>query len=200
MTLQGRVWAAQALQQAGLSGTAGPLERASSITNEVWYAGPWVVRVNVRPRRGTLKHEAEIAHLLPESVGYPEVVSYGAHDTAEWLVHRRGGGAGFCPGWPAVGGAGPGGGPPAPGPPPAGRRRCSQPGLAVVAGAGTAVGHAPAGRPAAGHPRGAVGPTAALPPRRQPRVPPPAAGVTGHRAAAAGRRPPTGRPRGHPRG
>jgi aminoglycoside phosphotransferase (APT) family kinase protein len=102
MTLQGRVWAAQALQQAGLSASAGPLERASSITNEVWYAGPWVVRVNVRPRRGTLKHEAEIAHLLPESVGYPDVVAYGSHESAEWLVHRRVEGSVLSRVWPSL--------------------------------------------------------------------------------------------------
>ena len=63
-----------------------PLERASSITNEVWYAGEWVVRVNTRERRGNLKHEAEIADLLPEEIGYPPVVSYGSDESADWLV------------------------------------------------------------------------------------------------------------------
>ena len=78
MTLQGRVRAAQALQRSGLDvQSAGPLERASSITNEVWYAGPWVVRVNARPRRGNLRHEADVARLLPPDVGYPEVIDYG---------------------------------------------------------------------------------------------------------------------------
>ena len=81
--------AAQALQRAGLPSAGVPLERASSITNEVWYAGAYVVRVNTRPQRGTLRHEAEIALLLPPEVGYPEVVSYGSAPTAEWLVHRR---------------------------------------------------------------------------------------------------------------
>src|SRR5437660_5341231 len=88
MTLQGRVRAAQALQQAGVVPTA-PLERASSITNEVWYAGDWVVRVNTRERRGNLRHEAEVARLLPPEVGYPPVVDYGSNEGAEWLVHRR---------------------------------------------------------------------------------------------------------------
>src|SRR3954454_13779994 len=90
MSLQGRVRAAQALQRSGLDvQAAGPLERASSITNEVWYAGPYVVRVNARPRRGNLRHEAEIARLPPAEVGYPEVVSYGEDEAAEWLIHRR---------------------------------------------------------------------------------------------------------------
>ena len=81
--------AAQALQRAGLPASTVPLERASSVTNEVWYAGPWVVRVNTRPQRGTLRHEAEIALLLPAEVGYPEILSYGSNASAEWLVHRR---------------------------------------------------------------------------------------------------------------
>src|SRR5947208_2109474 len=90
MTLQGRMWAAQALQAAGLTKDGPiPLERASSITNEVWYAGPWVVRVNARNRRGNLKHEAEVARRLPPEVGYPEVIDYGENQSAEWLVHRR---------------------------------------------------------------------------------------------------------------
>ena len=84
MTLQGRVRASQALQQAGLDvQRAGPLERASSITNEVWYAGPWVVRVNARPRRGNLLHESHVATLLPPEVGYPEVVAFGEDASAE---------------------------------------------------------------------------------------------------------------------
>jgi aminoglycoside phosphotransferase (APT) family kinase protein len=103
MTLQGRVRAAQALQKAGLDvQSAGPLERASSITNEVWYAGPWVVRVNARPRRGNLRHEAEIARLLPAEVGYPEVVAYGEDAGAEWLIHRRIEGDVLSLAWPSL--------------------------------------------------------------------------------------------------
>ena len=95
--------AAQALQKAGLNVQAtGPLERASSITNEVWYAGPWVVRVNARPRRGNLRHEAEIARLLPPSVGYPPVVAYGEDATAEWLIHERIPGVVLSRAWPEL--------------------------------------------------------------------------------------------------
>src|SRR5688572_15338526 len=104
MTIQGRVRAAQALQKAGLDvQAAGPLERASSITNEVWYAGPWVVRVNARPRRGNLRHEAEIAAVLPPEVGYPEVVAHGEDDEAEWLIHRRIAGVVLSLAWPGLG-------------------------------------------------------------------------------------------------
>src|SRR3954452_20140201 len=103
MSLQGRVRAAQALQRSGLDvQAAGPLERASSITNEVWYAGPWVVRVNARPRRGNLRHEAEVARFLPDEVGYPEVVTYGEDDQAEWLIHRRMPGVVLSMAWPAL--------------------------------------------------------------------------------------------------
>src|SRR4051812_1847813 len=103
MTLQGRVRAAQALQRSGLDvQAAGPLERASSITNEVWYAGPWVVRVNARPRRGNLRHEAEVARLLPPEVGYPEVVAHGEDEGAEWLIHRRIPGVVLSMAWPAL--------------------------------------------------------------------------------------------------
>ena len=103
MTLQGRVRAAQALQRAGLDvQRAGPLERASSITNEVWYAGPWVVRVNARPRRGNLLHESQVAELLPPEVGYPEVIAFGEDATAEWLVHRRVPGVVLSVAWPSL--------------------------------------------------------------------------------------------------
>src|SRR3954463_9768287 len=103
MTLQGRVRAAQALQRSGLDvQAAGPLERASSITNEVWYAGPWVVRVNARPRRGNLRHEAGVARLLPPEVGYPEVVAHGEDDSAEWLIHRRIPGVVLSMAWPGL--------------------------------------------------------------------------------------------------
>src|SRR4051794_1963328 len=102
MSLQGRMLAAQALQAAGLASGGIPLERASSITNEVWYAGDWVVRVNTRERRGNLRHEAEIASLLPEEVGYPEVVDYGSNDMAEWLIHRRVPGAVLSRVWPGL--------------------------------------------------------------------------------------------------
>src|SRR3954464_15460451 len=103
MTLQGRVRAAQAVQRAGLDvQRAGPLERASSITNEVWYAGPWVVRINSRPRRGNLRHEAQIAELLPAEVGYPEVLHFGEDDSAEWLIHRRIPGDVLSLAWPSL--------------------------------------------------------------------------------------------------
>src|SRR5438270_13963345 len=103
MTLQGRVRAAQALRRSGLDvQSAGPLERASSITNEVWYAGQWVVRVNARPRRGNLRHEADVARLLPPDVGYPEVIDYGEDADAEWLIHRRIPGVVLSRAWPAL--------------------------------------------------------------------------------------------------
>src|SRR5438874_4544646 len=102
MSLQGRMLAAQALQAAGLAAPGTPRERASSITNEVWYAGEWVVRVNTRERRGNLRHEAAIARLLPTEVGYPPVVDFGSNEGAEWLVHRRVPGEVLSRVWPGL--------------------------------------------------------------------------------------------------
>ena len=97
--------ARRALAEAGLDYHM-PLRRADSVTNEVWVADDYVVRVNRHPNQ-RLRREALLGPLLPEDVGYPEVIGYGGVLGADWLVLRR------CPGlvlsrcWPtmSVGGA-----------------------------------------------------------------------------------------------
>ncbi len=65
-----------------------PLRRADSVTNEVWLADEYVIRVNRRldPR---LRREAALAPHLPAEVGYPEIVAYGGKPGADWLIVRR---------------------------------------------------------------------------------------------------------------
>ena len=92
--------ARRALAEAGLDYHM-PLRRADSVTNEVWVADDYVVRVNRRPNQ-RLRREALLGPLLPEDVGYPEVIGYGGALGADWLVLRR------CPGvvlsrcWPTM--------------------------------------------------------------------------------------------------
>ena len=65
-----------------------PMRRADSVTNEVWLADEYVIRVNRRldPR---LRREAALAPHLPPEVGYPEIVAYGGKPGADWLIVRR---------------------------------------------------------------------------------------------------------------
>lgn len=79
--------ARRALSEAGLDlGT--PLTRASSVTNEVWFAGDLVVRVNRQPNQ-RLRREATLGPMLPPAVRYPEVVAYGGQLGADWLILKR---------------------------------------------------------------------------------------------------------------
>lgn len=65
-----------------------PLRRASSVTNEVWIADEYVVRVNRRldPR---LRREAHLAPHLPAEVCYPEIIAYGGKPGSDWLILKR---------------------------------------------------------------------------------------------------------------
>lgn len=87
-----------ALRSAGLDPTV-PLERASSVTNEVWLTPTHVVRVNRRPDN-RLAREAALAETLPAAVGYPTIVSVGAHHGGDWLVVRRVRGTPLAHRWP----------------------------------------------------------------------------------------------------
>ena len=55
--------ARRALEEAGLPVDL-PLERASSVTNEVWLSDRYVVRVNRQPNQ-RLRREAALGPLLP---------------------------------------------------------------------------------------------------------------------------------------
>ena len=96
-----RLRAHQVLQDAGLEG-AGPLERAPSAVNEVWYCGPYVMRISATPGTRRLEYETEVAALLPPEVGYPDIVKYGQADFGEWLITRRVPGQVLSRAWPTM--------------------------------------------------------------------------------------------------
>ena len=79
--------ARRALEEAGLPLDL-PLERASSVTNEVWLSDRYVVRVN-RQANQRLRREASIGPLLPAEVGYPAIEAYGGQLGADWLIVHR---------------------------------------------------------------------------------------------------------------
>lgn len=76
-----------ALREAGLDPTV-KLERASSVTNEVWLTTQHAVRVNRRPTN-RLYREALVAAALPPEVGYPPIVAHGGSRGEDWLVLER---------------------------------------------------------------------------------------------------------------
>lgn len=90
--------ARHALVHAGLDATV-DLERASSVTNEVWITETHVVRVNRHPNQ-RLRREAVLGPSLPAEIGYPMVVSYGGHMGADFLVVLRVPGAPLAHCWP----------------------------------------------------------------------------------------------------
>jgi aminoglycoside phosphotransferase (APT) family kinase protein len=92
--------AMQALDAAGLPRPA-RLESASSVTNEVWLAGDYVVRINRRVD-GRLRREAALAKYLPPELGYPGVAGYGGRQGADWLIVRRVPGTVLARCWPSM--------------------------------------------------------------------------------------------------
>jgi hygromycin-B 7''-O-kinase len=92
--------ARRALMTAGLPSGI-PLVRASSVTNEVWMADEFVVRVNRRPDQ-RLQREAFLGPRLPASVNYPEVVAYGGELGSDWLIVRRRPGVVLARQWPTM--------------------------------------------------------------------------------------------------
>ena len=65
------------------------LERVPHTLNEVWYAGPYVLRISASPVSRRLEHEANVAAVLPIEVLYPHVVGHGRGPVGEWLLLRR---------------------------------------------------------------------------------------------------------------
>lgn len=96
-----RLRAHHVLHDAGL-GHLGALERVDSAVNEVWYAGPYVVRISATPGTRRLEYEASVAAVLPPEAGYPEIVTYGRADFAEWLIVRRLEGEVLSRAWPRL--------------------------------------------------------------------------------------------------
>jgi hygromycin-B 7''-O-kinase len=85
--------ARKALTEAGLDPHA-PMERASSVTNEVWLTDTYAIRVNRRPNR-RLRREAELGPQLPADVRYP-------HVGADWLIVERVKGQMLAATWPLM--------------------------------------------------------------------------------------------------
>src|SRR6478609_9048032 len=92
--------ARQALEEAGLPLDLA-LERASSVTNEVWLSDRYAVRVNRRPDQ-RLRREAAIGPLLPPEVGYPPVEAYGGQLGKDWLIVHRVPGLPLSRCWPTM--------------------------------------------------------------------------------------------------
>ena len=92
--------ARRALAEAGLDYSM-PLERASSVTNEVWISDEYVIRVNRRPNQ-RLRREAFLGPLLPPEVHYPDIVAYGGELGADWLIVRRRPGQVLSRQWPSM--------------------------------------------------------------------------------------------------
>lgn len=77
------------------------LERASSVTNEVWLGDEYVVRVNRRPNQ-RLRREAFLGPYLPAEVNYPRIVAYGGELGADWLIVARVPGEVLSRCWPTM--------------------------------------------------------------------------------------------------
>lgn len=78
----------QVLRDAGL-GRVGELTRAPSRVNEVWMAGPYVVRVCGEPETERLTNEVTVARALGDAFPYPPIVAHGRLRYAEWMVTER---------------------------------------------------------------------------------------------------------------
>ncbi|WP_208029627.1 phosphotransferase family protein [Rhabdothermincola sediminis] len=89
-----------ALSEAGLAIDV-PLQRASSVTNEVWLADQYVIRVNRRANR-RLRREATLGALLPPEVQYPQIIAYGGQLGADWLITERLPGEMLAKAWPTM--------------------------------------------------------------------------------------------------
>lgn len=100
MNALAQVRALQVLASAGFPPPA-QLEPASSVTNEVWLAPEYVVRIN-RKATGRLHREAMLAPGLPPASGYPGVLASGGGGNLDWLVVRRRPGAPLAHAWPTM--------------------------------------------------------------------------------------------------
>ncbi|MGN6692809.1 MAG: phosphotransferase family protein, partial [Aquihabitans sp.] len=95
----GRARALGALQTVGASSEG--LVRADSVTNEVWLTYDLVVRLN-RDASMRLHREAVLSQVLPEEVGYPQVIQHGGEVGSDWLVTQRLPGVPLSRAWPTL--------------------------------------------------------------------------------------------------
>jgi aminoglycoside phosphotransferase (APT) family kinase protein len=89
------------LAQTGLA-KAGRMVRAANASGEVWFVGPYVVRINTRTERGRLLHERDVLEALPRGLPVPTLVDYGASAIGEWLVVTRVPGEELSRHWPTM--------------------------------------------------------------------------------------------------
>jgi hypothetical protein len=94
------VRARRALADADLDPTV-PIERASSVTNEVWLTEEHVIRVNRQPN-SRLQREGELAPHLPPEVGYPAIVAQGGQPGKDWMIVERLPGQPLARSWPTM--------------------------------------------------------------------------------------------------
>ncbi len=100
VTRLARIRVAQVLVAAGL-GSDTPLERMSSVTNEVWGTKDFLVRVN-RRADGRLKREASLAACLPDEIRYPEVINVAEGIELDWMITKRKPGQPLSRAWPTM--------------------------------------------------------------------------------------------------
>ncbi len=94
-----RARAMRALAEAGIDSSG--LQRADSVTNDVWLTPHYVVRVN-RDASMRLYREAVLSQVLPASVGYPPVVQHGGEVGSDWLLLERLPGVSLSRAWPTM--------------------------------------------------------------------------------------------------
>jgi len=92
--------ARKALQAAGFDSGL-HLERASSVTNEVWLAEDMVIRINTQ-RDHRLRREMLLTGALPDCIGYPPVIEYGGDLGSDWLIVGRLPGQPLSRAWPTM--------------------------------------------------------------------------------------------------
>ena len=95
----GRARALAALQAIGAPSEG--LTRADSVTNEVWLTDDLVVRVN-RDSSMRLHREAVLSQVLPDEVGYPQLIQHGGEVGSDWLVAQRLPGIPLSRAWPTL--------------------------------------------------------------------------------------------------
>lgn len=93
--------ARQALKDAGFD-TDEPLTPLRNVTNEVWLTDGHMIRLN-RRRDARVRKEIEIAQILPATVEYPEIISYGGDEGDDYLVTVRPRGEVLAHAWPRLG-------------------------------------------------------------------------------------------------
>jgi aminoglycoside phosphotransferase (APT) family kinase protein len=92
--------ARQALGDAGFAAD-GELKPLRNVTNEVWLTDQHMIRLN-RRHDGRLRKEIEVSRLLPPTVGYPEIITYGGSEGDDFLVTARPEGQVLAHVWPTL--------------------------------------------------------------------------------------------------